>query len=1411
MLEFNPVTKELNAYKNKCAIPDIHKVPALNQIIYKNAMKYYEDPEGLRKDVYEVWFPEFKKMLSITDDDTIKLTSVIIRQEDPREYMKEKMARDLSLDKIDYSTEAHKRGSKTDHYTKYVVLAKFAIRGFDNSKAEYVPILHIPWVREDGIIEYNGQEYSFIHALEQTDGISYNQNAGTNNPAAITLRTNRNVIAITNNPKKGLMISIDKKRHEMINVVSAMLRREGYLTEDTLGKVWEEFADSEIINIYNSDKDKDKFMQKWYYSGGDSRVNPADYFERIAPTLRCTAIDKKNYVTDRFNTSKLRDSLNEILSLNQAIDSVLAKPIETSDGEILYTAGRVVTQSIVEDCQRHGIYKLYVECPVDIVGAILAEDIYVGKIPCGTLVTDEIEMAFPEETGMYTIKDHFYKDHINDNLADIFTIDKGKILTQEDIDLIKSSGRDYILIQVGKQTKRINFYTEIISNRQFKGEWIGKEHGKWYYQNVVGAYCEPDGYGYTAYDLVALWSYAVKAFRKQTRTKLPNIDEDFRKLLIPINEQFHRAMVYCTKKGMQQMKQTFSIAWRGAQKEYFLHADSPLIEKFYAYERLFWKYLTTESKCVKQIPASALNNPIAYISEVSKANVFVSSTHAISDAQRRIAIGSYGKIDPYECPQGSKIGIVNNLATYANIDSDGVISTPYYKVHHKNNKSYIDINSDYVFLTVEDEEKYIAADIASMTINDNGEILEPDDTLVLCRIPVKNGKDRMAFEKCKIADVDYLSVNAMQPLSWASATIPFLCNNDAARAVFAVAQMKQAKGLVDPEEPIVQTTAYKMIPRLNKKFGYVADKKEYVHASFRDHRTGYWNILTADGPNELKTGVSAKVNSNVEFQEYRQGDNSVMSIKPRIIPKDSITFDTPEIHEGDVVLSSNFVSENGVLQFGRNAFVMFIPDGYDYEDSVHIRESFAHDMKSYRVNEELLTIRPTTRMPRLKETKEHPVYHCTLPFGPDTDNDTVLISYKDGLSDSHVIEKKLHSAYGYYIGQYAHQNEQGLYDGIVIQLLSMDTIAKGDKMSNRHGNKCTTSIVDEMGLPQINNGWVADAVVNPLGVGSRMNIGQIKEGHLGLVGKVLGIKCISDPYNSITDTELSLLLELCYDVANNVTNWRDIPNAELYPSDLDTLLAQPKYSIIPETLKQHIRENFDKIQVWRNTFDKEGQFEYTYYEELKEVDESGDPIIKKRECKGKAYGGFIYMFKLTQESHKKIHARANDMSDEEYSKMTDAPTHGASRGGGQRMGTMEIDGLCAYGASNYIQELMNERSDNGIARANFNCSTYFDPKIVAPYKTKGRGQRRSVTQLMYLLLALGIMTEADDGEIIPISSNNNVELAHIRSGYLQRELCRFVKQDEEESEDSTEPKTDDFASQEELAKDIISKLKYKGE
>lgn len=1341
MLEFDRKTKMLTAYRNKCAIPKLSDVPSRGESIYNESLHYLNNQ--LKDDVMNIFLPRLREMLNLNEDEIDIVPGSIEWSQNNIDPITSRNNISQNVGMIDYETEKHLPSRRLKRDNKYAISVKFNIRNLPNP--EPVTILHIPYVRPDGVIEMNASEYSYIHLMEQTNGISFSANVGSTKKASLSLRTNKNVIHVEVHDKNGMNIKVNKRNIEFVDVMSAILDAEGF---DPMN-VWGEFADTDIINLY-TDEDQ-RFLHFVYFGGTTSTRSGADIVESIAPMLRAVPNVNFTAVNNRYNTDKLRDELNTVLSLHNAIDGILYEDVVTADGRVIGQKGRVVTEDLVAACNRNGIYKLYIEDVPDITGAILAKDILIKKIPAGTVNTDIIAEAFPEEIGMYTIKDHVLTSNSTEMQQAAFIIGKNTVLTASHVSLIRNTGIEEVTIKAGTKNKVISFHTEIISNRQFRGSWIGKPDDDWYYLDSTGNYVKLIERGYTGYDFVALFSYCTKLFRGKARIKAPNIDEDFRKILVPINEMFHRAFDECTRLACRQMKATFKAAWQ-TNRDHFCHADNELTNKWYAFDKAFWDYLYHTTKCIRSIGSDAINNPIAYISELTKANVYVGSKHSISDPQRRIAIGSYGKLDPYEAPQSQKIGIVNNICSFANIDTDGLITTPYYRVIHESGRSRVDIYGEKVFLSVEQEENCIIADISSVDIDDNGFIKQAEDDLILCRVPALGSRERQVFEKYALRDIDYININALQPLSWASATIPFLGNNDAARAVFAVAQMKQAKGLVNAEEPYVQTSAYWMIPRLNEKFGYVSTGETYLKFSKKEFAKNSWAVITVKGD---PTNPRLPVDKDLGFDLKMSADNSVTIFQPRIFArewesKDNMSSDPEDytlIEDGDAVVASNFVSDNGILMFGTNALVAFYADGYDYDDSVHISDTMATKMKSYRLNKEFIQAPPSAKPYYITELGDKGRVATNIYIEPGV-YDQVTIGHASGARNSLSWRRRIKHAYGTYVGQYSHMNDKGQYDGSVIMTMSTDIADGGDKMSNRHGNKCTVSRVEpDKNMPRLKNGVVVDVCNNPLGVGSRMNIGQIKEAHMGLICHVLQIKENSDAYNAITDGEINMLMSLTVDCMNSPAG-----------SDVNAVFADTLYRDVPEGLREHIRENIMQIRTWAGCFSKRGTTKLIL------------PMHDGKLTETEVTIGYIYMFKLIQESHKKVHARANDMADEPYTLLTDAPTHGAAKMGGQRMGTMEIDALCAYGVSDYIHEVMNERSDNAIARQNFDIDTFLSKKLGNKLKTglATRGQRRSVTQFLYMLLALGIYTEADEDEIIPLSSRNNIELKHLRPEIIQK-------------------------------------------
>ena len=1392
----------LVAYKNECARPNIDKVYSLNDTICKYAWDYITGPDGLRKDIYEVWFPEFIKYIPGETPETFYIEDIQIKPTDPQEYFRESLNRDNTKDHVNYETELYNRGIITDFMQKWEVSVKFHIEQL-RGKSEWVPILKLPWIREDGVISYEGKEYSYVHMLEQADGITHMAPSTPNKSHEISIKTGRGRITLMSMSSTGVNIKLgsgNERKFPIVSLISPMIRTEcPNFTEDMLMNIWEDFRDTDIIGTFGDlsiPKNKDKFMMRYIWGdSGSKSIEISDMMSQIVPSLRCTENIRTGGKYDLYNTRKIRDELNKTLSLNIAKNRILYKDIVASDGTTIAKAGEIVTDAIIDMCNRNGIWKIYIQSDVSLDGVVLGEDVFLSVIPKGTLNKPEIAEAFPEEYAMYTINDHYFRDNVNSNYKHIFVYPKGSILTQADLDCLRNSGYDSVKILNDTKSATIYFYTEVITNRQFRGDYLGKDPTKWYYLDLNNEYIIPDWDGFTVYDIIALWSYAVKLFRGDNVAQLPNTDSDFRKYLVPISDQLRRAVAYTSKYGSQKIAYALQEFWRHGDKTIFQQRNSPLNDKFYSYEINCWKYLLNNAKCIKMIPAVSACNPLSYISELTKANIYSSSKRSIAGSQRMIAIGSYGKIDPYEIPQTQKLGVVNNLAIYTKIDEDGTIRTPYYKVLQDGSRLKISKATGYHYLTIQEEENCITADINNLTIDADGYILEDPEDYVLCRVPAIDSKDNLSFERCKVKSIDYVSVVSVQTLSWVTSAIPFAGNNDAARVTFACAQMKQAKGLVNPEEPFVMTSAYRLIPKLNNKYGYVVkDDTTAISLNCQDNKTKQWHLEVADSVDL----VHARANT-YRYKMFSKFDNSIMQIKQTdaYLPVES----DPRIHyaqKDDTVIASNFVSKNGILQFGVNAFVLFVPDGYNYEDSVHVSQKFAQKMKSYRINSERLQVKETSRMPRIMLGRGKSSVRQTIPYRPNTSEDTFTVAADNIYEGAAKVTRRIKSAYGYFIGQVAHRKENGMYDGVQVNLLSTDNLEIGDKLSNRHGNKCTVCSIDNRNMPILNNGFIPDATQNPLGVDSRMNIGQIKEAILGLCNAVLRLNrpIETDSYGGMSDYELTTLLHFCYDVANETEYYLDAYDQN--PSNVDAIVNKPEYKDIPKEIKDWVKAHPDYPQVWKNTFDRSGLFEYSRIIDTGEVDENGEHIYATVKSKEKAFGGYIYMFKPVQESTKKIHARANDMQKEEYSVYSDAPTHGASRGGGQRSGTMEIDALCAYGVSNYIHEVMNEKSDNAIARQNFNIDTYFNQKLYGQYKNNWTGQRRSVTQLWYMLLALGIYPEIHSDQLLPLDRDNGDKLKVVKTPYLRKFNINRNKNKAAETTDTEKP---------DIPEDIIKSIK----
>ena len=1315
------------AFQNEQARPSL--IPdTSNNVVYASFNEYIRDV--VKDDVMDIFLPAFHNALKVNAQYIdIDPSRIEVKQVDPGKF----------------------------NDRKHHVTVRFDVAGCNRDEAQDVTIMELPHVEPTGIIEYDSKHYAFIHMLEQEPAISFEANENTAKAQSIKIKNDARSFWIDDDARmlkirfSDITGKTSKTKYTLIDLVAEFARYEGFDVEE----VWNEFANFTIINMFKDEQVKSIHL---YYGGGNTaNVNASEYLEQIIPRLTLTRIKNNGLGDMSYNNQCVREDLNRLLSLDRAIGEELAQDVYSvlNPEALLYRAGEIVDQNMVLVMQANGVYCIYVKYIPNTEGYFLAETITIMSAPAGMKITKSIRYAFPEETGMYTSHDY-------DKLATPIIFEEGTPITDEIISVIVAKG--YRSIRISEKSncsdiKVLNFYEEVISNRQVPGDIIGKEHGKWYYLNVDNAWVENDG-SYRTYDFVALQSFCVKLFDGKWINRVVNSDAGFRKRLVPLAEQYKRAFAYAVRKGFEQMNRKLKTVFNDSRGQRFLQRD--LVDnEFYPFNKNFWKYLRDEAKCLVALQSDNVHNPVAYQSACTKVNVFTANKYSVADTQREIAIGSYGKIDPYEIPQSQKMGTVYNSTCDAKIHTDGRLTTGYYPVMRIGEELRI-IFSKEIQMTAEEEEEYVMGDICSLQFDQNGKIYNTND-IVSCRVPANNSIEKHTFAVRRVSDIQFVNTCATQLLSWTSSTIPFMASNDAARAVFACAQMKQAKGLCTPDEPDVMTSAYEQMVWLNDKFGIIAKEDGRVDISdYQPREEKFFISVVYDSQDGVNNGTI------YEFPEYFDSGYSVT--KMRVLVKSG-----QRIRKGDMIACSNFISENGILTIGCNALAGYICDGYNYEDGAHISEAMCERLSSYRINREELTGSPRT-------TSE---YHMdSYPIGRWIDHSEdmeVKVSYRD--QEKSIRQKRnkiLNKAYGFMESTAPIKSEHKNNNyGIEIQAVSVDKFNGGDKLSNRHGNKGVSSRIEPTAnMPRLRNGMALDITHNPMGVGSRMNMGQIKEIHCGLFAHVLGFKLSADSYNSISEEEISALMSLTVDLMNST-------------GDVSGILQEYSNILEPEFL-QHCADNIDKIRRYAWCFDKAGTTTVML------------PDNEGRMTETKVVVGYIYVFKLIQEAHKKIHARGGETVGEPYGELTDAPTHGSAKGGGQRFGTMEMDALCAYGVPGYIHELTNERCDNAIARSNFYVDTFLPGKLREQYRIDSPGQRRSVTQFLYSLLALGVMAIPEDGEFIPLSASNGSELAHWKPSVIQRANTNYMKNyGSNKKEDNEVSEEDKQASYVQNARDLI--------
>jgi DNA-directed RNA polymerase subunit beta len=618
-------------------------------------------------------------------------------------------------------------------------------------------------------------------------------------------------------------------------------------------------------------------------------------------------------------------------------------------------------------------------------------------------------------------------------------------------------------------------------------------------------------------------------------------------------------------------------------------------------------------------------------------------------AVRDIHPSHYGRICPVETPEGPNAGLIGSLATYARVNPYGFIATPYYPV--KDGKVLKENGSVYLTADEEDDLRVAPGDVST---DENGYIVAEN-------IPIRY---RQEFDTCSPEEVDYVAVSPIQIVSVATSMIPFLEHDDANRALMGSNMQRQAVPLLRPERPLVGTGLEAQAARDS---GMVVVSRTHGIVSFVD--ANVIRVRVIEGENDKHTPAPGK---EIEYrlQKYqRSNQDTCLNQRPLVYVGEDVV--------PGQVLADGSSTEGGELALGQNVLVAYMPwEGYNYEDAILLSERLVHDdvytsihVEKFEIEarqtklgpEEITREIPNVSEDTLRNLDERGIIHV----GAWVESGDILVGKvtPKGESDQPPEEKLLRAIFGEkardvrdnslrvpngekgrVVDVRVFTREQGdeLPPGanmvVRIYVAQKRKIQVGDKMAGRHGNKGIISRILPMeDMPYLPDGTPIDIVLNPLGVPSRMNVGQIFECLLGWAGDNLGLRFKITPFDEMYGKEAS----------------REAVHGKIREAS-----HKPGKDWVFD------EENPGKIQVFDGrtgeAFDR--------------------PITVGR----------AYMLKLVHLVDDKIHARSTGP----YSLVTQQPLGGKAQQGGQRFGEMEVWALEAYGAAYTLQELLTVKSDD---------------------------------------------------------------------------------------------------------------------
>ena len=690
----------------------------------------------------------------------------------------------------------------------------------------------------------------------------------------------------------------------------------------------------------------------------------------------------------------------------------------------------------------------------------------------------------------------------------------------------------------------------------------------------------------------------------------------------------------------------------------------------------------------------------------------------------------YGRMCPIETPEGPNIGLINSLATYARVNQYGFIEAPYRVVDKTTDPANPRVTDEVVYLTADEEDNFVVAQA--------NEALDEDGHFVHNNVSGRFRTETSEFQK---KTIDLMDVSPKMVFSVATAMIPFLENDDANRALMGSNMQRQAVPLLTTEAPAVGTGI---------EGKAAVDSGVCVLA----RNAG---VVTRSASNEIIIKRDSDGNKDVyHLTKFKRSNQSnCYNQKP-------IVYKGDHVEAGEVIADGPSTSQ-GEIALGKNPLIGFMTwEGYNYEDavllserlvqedvytSIHIEEYEAEARDTKLGPEEITRDVPGVGEDALKDLDERGIIRIgaevragDILVGKVTPKGETELTAEERLLRAIFGEKARevrdtslrvpHGAYGIIVDVkvFTPENSDELQPGVreVVRcyIAQKRKISVGDKMAGRHGNKGVVSrILPQEDMPYLPDGTPLDIVLNPLGVPSRMNIGQVLEVNLGYAAKACGIKVMTPVFDSARENDIGDT----FDTAREM--WHG-ENAPAYPTKLPKIMGE----------KGHIID-FSKIEL-----DRDGKT--TVYD-----GRTGEKFDNRVTV------GYMYYLKLHHLVDDKIHARSTGP----YSLVTQQPLGGKAQFGGQRFGEMEVWALEAYGAAYTLQEILTVKSDDVEGRV----KTYEAIVKGEPIPQPGIPESFRVMLKELQSLGLDVVVQDKDGNEIDMRQNFDDE----ETGFDMRDVA----------------------------------------